>query len=574
MTKFFANILRTRSLKSVITVYVLAFSLISLLIFTKISDVFMSDIIMDKYMASYTKSVYSCFEHTLSDTLTQISMSALNITTWQHLYNIILDDSLESGTKAEIINEDMDEFLRNHNLIAAADIITNNGELYRSTKGGLILPEKIDSDFIGLITRDGMTVNKHPIHANNNYYIAIGNRFTNFYNNYDVGYLVLYINENELYSIYQKSLLQDSSFFIICDNYILSHSDKSLIGSQVYLPKELYDESTAITRYSKSIVGKYKLQKPNLVSDLSIVTILSADSLYAVAAKMKQQIYCIFGISLVLALITAVVFTQKLLNQYTAFKKNIVKFSADPGTKISFSSTNELHELEESFNSMVITINNLIEENTAAHEHQREAEIKALQLHINPHFIYNALDTITCMAKLSGQKDIEQASYSLASFFRIGLSGGQRLISIRNELEHVKSYLRIQQMRFPDKFDVDFSIPEDIMECKILKLTLQPLVENSILHGFKGIKYKGKISICASKDYNSRTITLTVADNGVGFTKNPLTAFLHENPNNGYGLYNVQQRLKLEYGNDYGLSYEINETGGTTAIVKIICTDC
>lgn len=529
----------------------------------------MSGIIMDKYLTSYMNSVYSSFEYTLSDMLTQINISALNLTTWNELYTVIMNENINASEKEHQIHSYTKEFLNSQRLIVAIDIITYDGITYRNSKNEITLPSN-NHDFTDTIVSAKMAVYNKPILAEGEYYIAVGNKFQNFYTGFDIGYLILYIPESNFYSIYQESLLKDSSFFILADDYIISHSDKNMLGSRIFLPQELYEEKKlSVSRYSKNIIGKYHIRKPVLATDISVIAMISGDSLYKVVTQMKLYVYFIFGIVLFIALVIAFLFTQRLLNQYTQFKRDMKQFSQNPKKRIRFHSSNELHELEDSFNAMVKTINRLIEENSIALKKEREAEIKALQSHINPHFIYNALDSITCMAKISKQPDIEKTSYALADFFRIGLSGGEKLITLQNELKHVQSYLQVQKSRFPNRFDVEFNIPDALLNCKILKVTLQPLVENCVIHAFKNSKTKGKITITVETDSNRSFILLTVADNGCGFDTNPLSVQKKNKTDGGYGIYNVQQRLKLEYGEEFGLSYKINETGGTSAIVKI-----
>lgn len=569
MNKFLLNYIRNHSLKSVIITYILLFALLTLLILTKVSDFFMSGIIMDKYLTSYMNSVYSSFEYTLSDMLTHINISSLNLTAWNEIYTVIQDDNMADLEKEQKIHNYTDEFLNTHNLVAGVDIITSDGTTYRNSKNELLFPQ-ISQEFINTIVPAEMSIYNKPIFLNDDYYIAAGNKFQDFYTGFDIGYLILYIPENNFYSIYQEAILKDSRFFILADDRIISHSDKSMLGSAMFLPEELYEEKKlSVSRYSKNIIGKYHIRKPTLSTDISIVTIISGDSLYKIVNQMRLYVYCIFGVVLFIALLVAFIFTQRLLKQYTLFKQDMSEFAKNPKKRITFHSSNELRELENSFNIMVKTINQLIEENAIVQEKEREMEIKALQSHINPHFIYNALDTITCMAKISKQPQIEQTSYALADFFRIGLSGGEKLITLQNELKHVESYLQVQKARFPDRFDVEIQVPEDLLNCKILKVTLQPLVENCVRHAFKGSKSKGKITITATADNEHRFITLTVADNGRGFDENPLFTQNKNKVGGGYGIYNVQQRLKLEYGEECGLTYKINETGGASAIVKI-----
>ena len=569
MNRFLTKFIRTHSLKSVIFIYILIFSLLTLFILTKVSNFFMVNVIMDNYLTSYMESIYSSFEYMLNDMLNNISISSVNFTSWSDVYNVILDNNIGNSEKEQLIEKYTNEFINNNNIISAIDIITNDGVIYRNSKNNIELPS-IDNTFTSTIIPSKMSIYNQPIQVDSEYYIAVGTKYRDFFTGFDMGYLILYIPESSFCSTYQEAILENSSFFIIADDRIISHSDKTMLGATVFLPQESDDTKKAsVLQHSKDIIGKYSVSNPNVSTDLSIAAILSSDNLYNISNKMKIYVYGISAVAFILTLIITLIFTQRLLKHYTMYKQDIKDFSQNPKKEFVFHSSNELKELTDSFNVMVKTINQLIEDISIAQENQREAEIKALQSHINPHFIYNALDSIVCMAKIEKQSRIEETAYALATFFRIGLSGGEKLITLRNELKHAKSYIQVQQTRFPDTFKVEFDIPDELLECKILKITIQPLLENCINHAFKKKSKKKKITVTARASENNKFIILTVADNGIGFTQNPLTIQKQDKIHGGYGIYNVQQRLKLEYGNDCGLSYEINEAGGTNAIVKI-----
>lgn len=567
MNRFLTKFIRTHSLKSVIFIYILIFSLLTLFVLAKVSNFFMVNVVMDNYLTSYMESIYSSFEYMLNDMLNNINISYVNFTSWSDVYNVILDDNIDNSEKERLIAQYTNEFMSNTNIISAIDIITNDGLVYRNSENNIELPP-IDSTFTSAVIPSKISIYNQPIQVDGEYYIAVGTKYRDFFTGFDMGYLILYIPESSFCSTYQEAILDNSSFFIIADDRIISHSDKTMLGATVFLPQESEENASAL-QHSKNIIGKHSVSNPNVNTDISIAAILSSDNLYNIVNKMKIYVYGISAIAFILTLVITLIFTQRLLKHYTMYKQDIKDFSQNPKKKFVFHSSNELKELTDSFNVMVKTINQLIEGISIAQENQREAEIKALQSHINPHFIYNALDSIVCMAKIEKQSRIEETAYALATFFRIGLSGGERLITLENELKHAKSYLQVQQTRFPNTFEVEFDIPDELLKCKILKITIQPLLENCINHAFKKSSKKKKITVNARVSENNNFIILTVADNGIGFTQNPLTIQKRDKTHGGYGIYNVQQRLKLEYGNDCGLSYEINEAGGTNAIVKI-----
>ena len=168
------------------------------------------------------------------------------------------------------------------------------------------------------------------------------------------------------------------------------------------------------------------------------------------------------------------------------------------------------------------------------------------------------------MAIINDEKTISEACIALSEFFRISLNCGEDVVTVRDEMKHTQSYVEIERLRFPDKFDVLYNIPAEILDIPMLKILIQPLVENSIKHGFKNIGRKGIIRINAYTDRDF--LVFVVSDNGVGMKKNPLDA---ECERTGYGIFNVNERIQLHYGSDCGIHYEEEPGGGTRAVVKI-----
>jgi Predicted signal transduction protein with a C-terminal ATPase domain len=229
----------------------------------------------------------------------------------------------------------------------------------------------------------------------------------------------------------------------------------------------------------------------------------------------------------------------------------------------------EVDELSEDFNKMVETINNLLEEIKVANRKERDAELKALQVQINPHFLYNTLDIIYWM---TDSKEIASITNNLAKFFRLSLSSGKNIISVGEELEQVKVYLNIQNIRFKNKFVYQEEVDPELLEYPMLKLILQPLVENALLHGLKYVKDGGIIRVfCKAANGN---LEFRVEDNGTGVDLERIKYILEGNEvHKGYGIKNVNERIKLQYGNQYGLFYSNLKEGGTCVKMVIPAMD-
>ncbi|PMC35330.1 sensor histidine kinase [Bacillus sp. UMB0899] len=237
----------------------------------------------------------------------------------------------------------------------------------------------------------------------------------------------------------------------------------------------------------------------------------------------------------------------------------------------------EIGMLGKSFNHMIKKINELLSLTEKQERQKREAELRSLQAHIKPHFLYNTLDTISWMARKRGADDVSDVVTALSKLFRIGLSKGHDIIFLREELTHIESYLSIQKARYRDKLNFSINVDEKIQDVQILKLVLQPIVENAIYHGIKERKGPGHIEIKALEDNGS--LLLSVSDDGKGILEDKLamlndrldTLYKQQDQkvNFGYGMMNVQARIKLTYGERYGLQINSQLDVGTTVSIRL-----
>jgi two-component system sensor histidine kinase YesM len=237
--------------------------------------------------------------------------------------------------------------------------------------------------------------------------------------------------------------------------------------------------------------------------------------------------------------------------------------------------TDEIRELAREYDLMVGRIGELMAQNVREQELKRMSDLKALQAQINPHFLYNTLDSIIWMGEMNRSGEVVKMTSALSRLFRISISRGQELIPLRDELEHVQSYLTIQEMRYKNKFRYLIDVPENLMDSTVLKITLQPLVENAIYHGIRGVDYEGLIEIRGRREDDD--IILTVGDNGEGMDVGKIEAVLagqggmEDSPDGhqGTGVRNVHERIRLYFGERYGLSFRNGEGRGTVITIRI-----
>lgn len=253
--------------------------------------------------------------------------------------------------------------------------------------------------------------------------------------------------------------------------------------------------------------------------------------------------------------------------------------SGDFNIQMEVTNEDEFGNLAKSFNHMLRRIDLMLKridllkmKEIDNQEKLRKAELKALQAQINPHFLYNTLDSIAWMARLNQADKVEEMIDALTTYFRISISRGSDFISLREEFTHVEKYLSIQKIRYEKKLNYSIDIPNHLLEYKTIKMILQPLVENSIYHGIKEKEGPGEIKITATLDED---IVLCVEDTGIGMTKEKL-AELREmiasgkdyNPN-AYGVINVHKRIQVFFGEEYGLTFESEYSVGTKAFINI-----
>lgn len=232
---------------------------------------------------------------------------------------------------------------------------------------------------------------------------------------------------------------------------------------------------------------------------------------------------------------------------------------------------NEIGSLGNSFNLMTRKIQELMAQNVEEQKEKRKIELRALQSQINPHFLYNTLDSIIWMAESGENEEVVQMTAALATMMRQSFNNKAEIVSLEAEIEHVESYLMIQKLRYMDKLNFSVSLEEGIRECPIVKLVLQPLVENAIYHGIRYKNGSGTVRVIAKRE--GEEIHITVEDDGVGMSEQALQHIFDEHKvnynSNGVGVYNVERRLKLYYGNAYGLFYESERNRGTRVLMKI-----
>lgn len=388
----------------------------------------------------------------------------------------------------------------------------------------------------------------------------------------DVGVLLIDLNYSVIDEICNKIKIGERGYIYIIDNNgdIVYHPNQQLIYSNV--KKELISEVLSMNDDS-IIVGegddaKMYTVKSSDYTGWTIVGVAYLDELFSNKEEVQLSyvlagLACFFMAILISAWISRRI--SKPIKVLSSSMKEVQNHNLD--TEIHVDTNNEIGELSDTFNVMTGEIRTLIEKNTAEQKLKRKSELKALQAQINPHFLYNTLDSIIWMSVANKNEEVIEMTSALAKLFRISISKGAELITIGDEIEHVNSYLTIQKIRYGETVNFEISVDEALKKYKVLKLVLQPMVENAIYHGLKNKLGKGNIHISVTEEDN--IILLKVKDNGIGIKPEDLANIYKVDSKKGVGVRNVNERIKLYFGDEYGLFFESEVDLGTSVTIKL-----
>lgn len=383
-------------------------------------------------------------------------------------------------------------------------------------------------------------------------------------NNYEVGVLYVQVDYEKLFESFKQ--MNDSNYGI----FIMDE-----LGNNIFNFDQFEDPNKSrkmtFDEFNKGI-GKENIY--------TIVTAHSVNNNWTVSLYKPQKLiyestnFMITGnvIAIMLLIVFSIIITSVLskvmvsgLEKLRANMEEVEKGNMEITVKSN--NEDEVGALIRGFEKMILQIKALIEDVYESRLIQKDYEMKALQAQINPHFLYNSLSLINWMALETDQEDISKITLSLSTFYRTALNKGKNILRVRDEIKNMRSYLDIQLMMHDYEFDVDVQVEEDILDYNILNLILQPLIENAINHGID-LKTNGRGCIKIIGEKQNDEIVLIVSDNGVGMSNEQAESIL-TNKSNGYGVKNVNERIKLYYGEQYQLKIESEIGIGTKVKVTI-----
>lgn len=320
---------------------------------------------------------------------------------------------------------------------------------------------------------------------------------------------------------------------------------------------------------------RYYVQSRTLNSSgWHVASILPAKDIYHPGNMLSAEMLLIVAVVTVIAYLMAYFLSRSTLDRLSMLTKTMHEVeNGNTEVRMEPAGDDEIAQLIGSFNQMMDQMDSLMDDKVEYGRQIKNLELKALQAQINPHFLYNSLDLINCSAISHNIPEISKMVNALSKFYRLSLSKGREIISVRDELKHIQLYLEIQNLRFDNRIHVTWDLDPSADNCQVIKIILQPIVENAVIHGiFEKASKSGYLSITTHRSEDG--IRITISDDGVGMDeqtmrKNFTASDGIVDTSGGYGVRNTNDRIKLAYGDSYGLTCSSTIGKGTTVTVHI-----
>lgn len=376
----------------------------------------------------------------------------------------------------------------------------------------------------------------------------------------------------------QTSRSASSEIFLLNKNGLLCSNEMAkcpVLDLQHYIQKKSisdfpYWNSDAYINHTHYLLGIDTIDK----TDWQLVILTPHSALNKTALKSNQHIILVFGICFPIVLFFSFFITKSLTKRLRDLATQMHSIDTSTFYKDIIPSTkDEIGFLTQNYNYMLTKISMLLDERYHLGKEVKDAELQLLQSQINPHFLYNTLDQIYWMGIRYQVKDISDLVMELSKFYKLSLNNGKSIVTLKEEFDHIKAYINIQNIRFDHMISLNIECSDCFWPLAIPKLTLQPIVENAILHSICEKEETGLIQINVYKKQN--ILFIQISDDGIGMDEEMAQKLLLKNPqkntkvSHGYSLYNINKRLLLLYGNEYGLLIHSKIGEGTSVFIKI-----
>lgn len=392
-------------------------------------------------------------------------------------------------------------------------------------------------------------------------------------------YVAVYYSSQTLTDILSENLQLAGSVSYITNerNALVASSNPSLSGiywldydtiRESFMSSNNFIERTIVNQ--KVYAGFYSINQPGWF----MVTVLPSAPLVSLSGRIMLQYVALYLCFLLMAALLANLLARSVTNRISSVISQMRQVRQGPPVSMDGPRYHdEVGDLIDTYNYMARKMNQLIDDQNKAAEDLRIAEFNSLQAQINPHFLYNTMDMINWLAQQGRTEEVCDAVQNLSRFYKLTLSRKQSISTIAQEEEHVSIYIRLQNMRYHDSIEFISDIPDELMEYQIPKLTLQPVIENAILHGILEKDSKSG-TIVLTGWMESEDIVLMISDDGVGIQPDILSTILSGSGSSSSGgtniaVYNTHRRLQILYGENYGLSYTSQVDQGTEVQIRI-----
>lgn len=546
-------------------------------------------------------SLYNRFVNKMQDMTTQsaeqlLNQTAINLESYLRsmrrisdamYYTVIKDKDLATDTFEEEMNLLYEA--NKDNLISIA-CYTNDGRLVAATPVATEKPDLniVDQEWFTEAVGQMENVHFSTPHVQNlfddpsyRYYWVVSLsqavELTNSGNS-TLGVLLVDMNYSSIEQLLTKANTDNSSEYVYLmdgNGELIYHPKQMLIYTDLYQENNLAAAEYEDGSRQEEFLGEKRLVTVRTISytGWKIVSVVPMSAFDMGISGMRFFVILLVALCMLMIILLNQLVSARIAKPLQRLNASVRDWEAgNMNPDIYVGGSLEVEHLGRTLRSTVAQIQELMHDILVEQEEKRKSELDALQSQINPHFLYNTLDSIVWMIEGEHYEDAVFMITQLASLFRIALSRGKTIIRIGDEIMHARNYMNIQKVRYKNIFSVDFSIDETILDCCTVKLVVQPLLENAIYYGVECMDGDGEISVIGYRREND--IYIEVKDNGLGMPKETVDALLKENnrvrgKGSGVGLINVHNRIRLRFGKPYGLEIESCPDEGTTVRIHL-----
>ncbi len=533
----------------------------------------------------YTKEIISQMSHNIEYYTREMESVTRSITTNYDTLRYFNDDEHMTELQRELIRDrvvnQLSSLLDSRKDITSAALFGSNGQVISYNDK----PIRSYTDFTRSDWYKGASENGGRPYITGSYVqniyedqypwvVSMSSMMYDSFSKSSIGIMVLDMNYATINEICSGVSLGDQGYVYILDRdgAVVWHPKQQLVHSNLYkeLLTEIIGREDGIYEEEVNGADKVYIVETSDSTGWRIVAVMDGKEMVQNLDQLSALFILIAVISILTSFFIARTISATLSRPIRRLKKSMLEVQkGNLDEEVRIDNRNEIGDLSHTFNAMTNEIKELLDANFKAQRLKRKSEFKALQAQINPHFLYNTLDSIIWMSLANKKDEVVEMTSALAKLFRLSINKGDELITIQGEVDHVTNYLKIQKYRYESKLSYDIHLEPSVKNYWTQKLILQPLVENAIYHGIKLKAEGGHINVMIFEDED--TLVMRVSDNGIGMDEQRLgdVRALNTSSKSGVGTKNVIERLKLVYGDKVDIEFESKLEVGTSVTIRI-----